>query len=146
MNFNSGFWEKVGLLCACWIVIAVALLLQPAESQVRTELSGDPDGKIKTVYSTSGRPVNQSEQAKGWHRVSDSVQLSAGQTTVTLNTSTENGAYDVSFLNFGTYHGQAHSSDTSKTYRVIPLTGSQFLIKSSDGSDTATVYFTVEGE
>lgn len=104
--------------------------------------------KVKTVYSVDGRPVNQALDAKGYHRITDSVKLVAGRANITLNTSTSDGKQDVSFLSWSTYAGQAWSRDTlaTNTYQIIQITGSRFVVKSSDSADTSTVYFRVEGE
>ena len=110
--------------------------------------SDQVEKRVKTVYDSNGRPVNQAMDAKGWHQVAGSVTLASGKATVALNTSTANGRQDVSFRSNKTYRGSAWSLDTSNTYtyRVYPLTGSSFLIRSSDTGDTATVYYRVEGE
>lgn len=105
-------------------------------------------GQIKTNYDINGRPVNQAQNAKGFHRVIGSTKLSGGVDTVTLNTSMSDGRQDVSFISSGTYHGLAWSLSASNdsTYKVIPLSGTKFIIKSSGGTDTATVKYIVSGE
>ena len=104
--------------------------------------------KIRTIYDSNGRPVNQGQDRKGWHQVAGSTKLSSGKATVTLNTSTTQGRQDISFLSSVTYRGIASSLDTTNTnrYWIVPLGGTSFRIKSSDGADTATVQWKVEGE
>ena len=104
--------------------------------------------KIKTVYDINGRPVQQSESNKGWHRVSGSATLSSGKATISLNTSTANGKQDISFLADTTYFGSAWSTDTTSVYRyrINPLSGTQFMIISDSSNDTSTVQFLVEGQ
>lgn len=104
--------------------------------------------QVRTVYDINGRVVNQAQDAKGFHRVSGSTKLVAGVDTVTLNSGTVNGKQDISFTGAGTYWGRAWSltPTNDSTYKVVPISGTQFLIKSSGGTDTATVNFVVEGE
>ena len=59
----------------------------------------DIEGKVKTVYDINGRPVNQSQDAKGFHRVTGSVKLVDGKATITLNTNIAEGRQDISFIN-----------------------------------------------
>jgi len=105
-------------------------------------------GKVKTIYTIQGRPTFQHRAAKGWHQVADAVKLVAGRATVTLNTSTAEGRQDISFFDKTSYRGLAFSLDTLNTftYSVIPLNGKQFMIKSTNETDTATVNFVVDGE
>ena len=104
--------------------------------------------QIKTVYGINGRVVNQALDAKGWHRVSGQVTLSSGVDTVTLNTSLMDGKQDISFIGDSTFGGRAWSLNqgNTNTYRIIPIGGNRFIVKSSDGADTATLRFIVEGE
>jgi len=106
------------------------------------------EGKIKTIYGPDGRPINQSETAKGWHQVAGTVKLSYGWGSVTLNTSTVDQKQDVSFLDSTSYRGLAWSLDTNNTntYTVIPRSGTRFVVRSSVRSDTATINYRVEGE
>lgn len=112
------------------------------------EIKDDVEQRVKTVYNSTGRPANQSQDAKGLHYVADNVQLSSGSVIVTLNSSTADGRQDISFISAFTYGGIAWNPDTSIdfTYRVIPLTGLRFKIQSSDNGDTSWVYYRVEGE
>ena len=106
-------------------------------------------GEIKTVYDvTTGRPVNQSQDAKGYHWGIGTVKLVTGRASVSINTSTADEAQDMSFISASTYRGSVWSSDTSNafTYTVRPIDGQQFLIVSSSGTDTSTVNYFVEGE
>lgn len=109
----------------------------------------DIEGKVKTVYGTDGRPINQSENSKGYHRVSGSCKLKGtGVDTVSLNSSIADGRQDITFIGQSTYFGQAWSlsSANGNTYRVIPIGGNKFEIRSSSSTDTNTVNFQVEGE
>ena len=105
--------------------------------------------QIKTRYDITGRVVNQRQDSKGYHRIVDSASLSNGVDTITLNTSITNGQQDVSFLDATTFFGTAWASSlTSRgnTYTIIPLSATQFIVVSSDTTDSATVRFQVEGE
>ncbi len=126
------------------ILISLALLLL----SVGAFTQDDTEGKVKTVYDINGRPVNQSQDAKGLHRVSGTVKLVAGLSTVTLNTNISNGRQDISFISESTYRGQVWVSDTSNSniYGIYPQSGTQFIIVSSDAADTNTVNYWVEGE
>jgi len=108
----------------------------------------DIEGKVKTVYDINGRPINQSQDAKGFHRVTGSVKLVDGKATITLNTNIAEGRQDISFINKYTYWGRVSVSDTSNTntYEVYPQSGTQFIILSSSSTDTNTVNYLVEGE
>lgn len=105
-------------------------------------------GQIKTNYDITGRPVNQAEDAKGRHRVLGSATLVNGVDTISLNTSTQNGRQDVSFIDNSTYFGQAWivGGNGGKTYEIRAIAGNKFVIVSSDTTDTNTVNFQVEGE
>jgi hypothetical protein len=115
---------------------------------VRMSKADETEGKVKTVYDITGRPVNQDQDAKGYHRISGTLKLVAGLASTSLNTNINDGRQDVSFINETTYHGQAWSLDSLNTnsYTVYPMSGIVFIIKSSNGADTATVQFMVEGE
>ena len=104
--------------------------------------------KIKTNYDENGRPINQGQGQKGQHRIVGSTTLSGGKATITVNTSTAQGRQDVGFLSSTTYRGHAWSLDTTNTnrYWIVPLSGKIFMVKSSDGADSATVQWKVEGE
>ncbi len=105
--------------------------------------------QIKTRYDINGRAVNQSQDAKGHHRVVGSCTLSSGVDTVSLNTSTADGKNDISFISSSTFSGRvwsANLANRSKTYSIMPLSGTKFVVVSSDTSDTAAVQFVVEGE
>lgn len=118
-------------LCLCSIIFA-----------------GEDEKRVKTHYDIFGNPVNQSIDSKGWHTVVGVVKLVAGQSTVTLNTSTSEGRQDISFIADSTYRGMAWSLDVTniRSYRVYPTSGKQFIIKSDSTGDTSTVRFRVEGE
>jgi len=104
--------------------------------------------KVKTTYDKYGRPVNQGQVRKGQHQVTGSISLSSGRATVTINTSPNQGRQDVGFLSSSTYRGFSWSLDTANanTYRVIPLSGNSFMIKSSDTTDNVTVQWEVKGD
>ena len=109
----------------------------------------DVKREILTVYDTTGRVVNQAQDAKGWHKVSGTVTLVSGVDTVSVNTSKVNGRQDLSFTSASTYSGRAWSTDIAnraKVYTILPLSGTQFVVVSSDNTDTATINFVVEGE
>jgi hypothetical protein len=135
-----------------WILFV--LLLVPITFAVevkKTEDRKNTDTKreILTVYDTAGRVVNQAQDSKGWHRVSGTVKLVAGVDTVTINTSKANGRQDSSFKSASTYYGRGQSSDIAnraKVYSILPLSGTRFVVVSSDDTDTATINFVVEGE
>jgi hypothetical protein len=129
----------VGCLCLLGVQIAAQ------QDSVRTL---EIEGRVKTVYGTDGRPVNQSQDAKGFHRVTGSVKLASGRAILSFNSSTENGKQDVSFISASTYIGKLSVTDTtnSYTYYFYPLSGKQAMIKSSSGTDTTTVHFIVERE
>ena len=136
------------------LLIFLALPLSAAIDSVKVDLNLETAqekrilGKIRTIYTTQGRPTQNTPSAKGWHQISDSQKLTAGKARVTVNTSTANGRQDVSFLSKTSYRGTAFSLDTlnGKSYRLIPLSGTEFVIISSDSTDTSTVLFLVEGE
>jgi hypothetical protein len=129
-------------------ILAVFTMIAGAFGQVQIEGKPNVEGRIKTIYDSNGKPVNQSEDAKGWHQVTDSVELTSGRAIINLNTSTIDGNQDVSFKSFKTYHGQAWSTDSNNvyTYRIVPLTGSRFQIRSSGAGDSSWVQYKVEGE
>jgi len=104
-------------------------------------------GEILTTYSPDGEPIHQSQDAKGWHRQFGAATLDNGRAIVNLNSSPAEGKQDVSFMADSTYRGVAWSLDTTNTniYWIIPLSGTQILVKSSDNADTATVRFLLEG-
>ena len=105
--------------------------------------------QIKTRYDINGRPVNQSQDAKGFHRIVGSCTLSSGVDTISLNTSTADGRNDISFISSSTFSGtvwSANIANRSKTYSIMPLSGTRFVVVSSDTGDTAAVQFVVEGE
>ena len=121
------------------------MVKRPVEPQVdMRKISGE----IKTVFGSDGRPVNQSQTNKGFHRVSGKTQMVNGRARVTLNTSTVTGKQDVSFNSSKTYKGIITIIDTinNKTYRVIPQDGKTAIIISSDSTDTASIIYTLEGE
>jgi len=105
-------------------------------------------GKVRTVYDVEGRPINQSQEAKGYHRVAGKATLKNGVDTVTINTSTADGRQDMSFLGDSTYSGMAWSLDAGNgnRYWIVPIGGNKFVVMSSDTTDNATVRFQVEGE
>lgn len=111
--------------------------------------SAEVERKIKTVYGIDGRPINQSSQSKGFHRVGGSIKLNGtGVDTVSLNTNIQSGRQDVTFIDQTTYSGRAWSlvAGNGNTYRIIPIGGNKFEIRSSSSTDTSTINFTVEGE
>jgi hypothetical protein len=106
------------------------------------------EGRLKTLYGIDGRPISQGQDAKGYHRVQGTAKLTAGVDTIDLNTSTADGRENVGFVGQSNYHGSAWSLSSANTasYRLIPISGSRFVITSSSATDTATVQFQVEGE
>lgn len=133
------------LLIAACLLCVVEAKIAPPTGRDQAKLV---EKKIRTGYDENGRPVNQGQDRKGWHRVTGSAKLSSGKATVTINTSTAQGRQDVAFLSRSTYWGTSWSLDTTNTnrYWVVPLTGKTLMVKSSDGADTATVQWKVEGE
>lgn len=129
-------------------IFLILIFISTSLGQVKIEGKPNVEGKIKTIYDSNGQPKNQSERAKGWHQISDSVQMVSGRANVTLNTSTAGGKQDVSFISFKTYNGTAWSTDSNNvyTYRIIPLTGSVFQVHSSGSGDSSWVQYKVEGE
>lgn len=103
---------------------------------------------ILTTYDTDGRPVFQSQIAKGFHRVEGEVTLVSGKASVTFNNSPLIGRQDISFQDSTSYRGYAWSLDTTNTntYRLYPVSGTRCIILSSDGADVGTVRFVVEGD
>ena len=130
------------------VAVLIALLILFLLFCYVSSRADNVEARVKTHYDTTGRAVNQSSDAKGLHYVTGTVKLSSGQVAVSLNTSISQGRQDVSFISQNTYSGTAFSLDTANTnsYRVIPVSGVKFIIKSSSGSDTATVQFRLEGE
>ena len=119
----------------------------PMTDSVQINKSVNVEQKTKTVYGVDGRPVNQSQYAKGFHRIHGTSTMVNGVDTITLNTSTANGDQDVSFIGDSTYFGMARSiSVNGYTYTIVPISGKKFVVVSSDTTDTATVRFTLEGE
>lgn len=108
----------------------------------------DVERRVTTAYDIYGRPVDQSQYNKGLHTVMGVTTLASGVDTLSLNTSVAEGRQDISFQSETTYHGTAWSLDATNTntYRVIPLSGHRFVVKSSSGVDTATVRFFLEGQ
>jgi len=106
------------------------------------------EGKVKTVFGSDGRPINQSQEAKGYHRISGEIKMVNGRDTIELNSSANDGRNDVTFIGIKTYTGSAWSlvASNTKSYRLIPLAGNKFEIISTDSLDTATVQYMVEGE
>lgn len=129
-------------------VITTSFVAGEIEDTTKVDQSEVVEKKIRTIYGGDGRPVNQGQDRKGWHQVTGSIILLRGNAVYTMNTSTALGRQDVSFLSESTYWGVAWSLDTTNTnrYWVVPLTGTTFMVKSSDGADTATVQWKVEGE
>lgn len=105
-------------------------------------------GKIKTVYDVGGRPVNQSVQSRGYHRVTDKAVLKNGIDTIEINTSTADGRQNIGFIGDSTYSGRAWSLNPGNQnhYWLVPIGGNKFIIMSSDSTDNSTVRFQVEGE
>jgi hypothetical protein len=134
----------------CLLIAALLLCIVEAKIAPTTEVdqAKTVEGKIRTIYDINGRPINQGQDRKGWHKIAGSTKLSSGKATLTLNTSTAQGRQDVSFLSSATFRGTAWSMDTTNTnrYWIVPLSGKTFMVKSSDGADTATVQWKVEGE
>ena len=157
INYNreeDNEWVKK-TVCKLFIILTLicfdAVVLNSAIAENTVDVV---QGLVKTVYDITGRPVNQSEDAKGFHRVADSVTLTAGSAQITLNTSTADGKQDVSFIGSSTYNGSAWTTDSTSnnTYKVYPLTSYIFKIKSYDSTgsfdatDVSTVYYRLEGE
>ena len=113
--------------------------------------SENTKGEIKTRYDLNGRPVNQGLERKGMHSVVGTATLASGTVTLKLNTSTQRGKQDVSFIDSSTYTGKAwtlYPGDTA-VYKMLAVSGTEFIIKvirGSEWSDTARVYFQLEGE
>lgn len=150
-----GFWSKIVVFLIAFSLSAGIVAEEIKKDSVVAKEKMVPMfdekrvlGKIKTIYTTAGRPTQQARASKGWHQVADSVKLVAGRAIVSLNTSTARGRQDVSFISKVTYRGMAFNLDTLSitTYKLTPLSGTKFLIKSSSTTDQALVYFLVEGE
>jgi len=110
--------------------------------------TGSLERGLTTAYDETGRPLFQSQDNRGWHRVIGTATMVSGRDTVALNTSFADGRQDISYHSGSSYGGFAWSTSESNTatYRVIPLSGKSVLILSSSGSDTATVKFLIEGQ
>lgn len=154
IHLELRFWPKIVMLLIALLFTAVIYAEEAKKDSVRSEvrISGIDEkrilGKIKTIYTMKGRPTQQRQASKGWHQVADSVKMVAGRAKVLLNTSTAQGRQDVSFISKVTYRGMAFNLDTlsTTTYKLTPLSGTKFLIKSSSIADISLVYFLVEGE
>lgn len=131
-----------------WIMTVIILALFAGVTNHGLADDQTVTGQIKTTYDINGRPINSREQNKGWHRVLGIATLASGVDTITLNKSIADGKQDLSFLADSTYGGRAWSlrQSNTNTYRIIPISPIQFIVKSSDGADTAVVRFLVEGE
>ena len=138
------FKRIILILAFLFLLLFISMIIstQNADGQNETEQ------RVKAVYGIDGRPINQTGETKGFHRVSASVKLVDGLATITLNTSTTDGQQNVSFISEDTYRGQVWVSDTSNTntYGVYPQSGTQFIILSSSATDTVIVNYWVEGE
>lgn len=122
-----------------WLTLVSACLIVGAT---------DVERKLTTAYDIDGRPFNQSQENPGLHTVFGTAKLSSGVDTITLNTSPSEGREPIGFLGDSTYSGTVWpltSADTDR-YWIVPLSGNQFIIMSSDGADTSTVRFKVEGQ
>ena len=132
--------------------LALILLLLPIAYGFDDTLAQDAAKKVKqetkTNYDINGQPINQSMDAKGFHRVYGSVTFVAGAPdTVTLNDSPAEGKQDVSFIDSTTYSGRAWAlNGESHRYWITPLTGLKFVVQTDNDTSTATVRFVVEGE
>ncbi|MCH8964065.1 MAG: hypothetical protein IIB58_03810, partial [Planctomycetes bacterium] len=107
------------------------------------------DKRLRTLYTSAGLPINRGFEAKGYHRVTGSVTLVAGVDTVTLNTIVGGGKHDISFTDSTSYWGRAWGSalaDRANSYSILPLSGTKFVVVSSDATDVAKVQFSVEGD
>jgi hypothetical protein len=138
-KFDFAWWVVGGVLVYLLVVLAI-IISQPK--------ADDTEGKVKTVYDITGRPVNQGQDSKGIHRITGQVELVLGVAVVNLNTNISNGRQDVSFISENTYSGRVWVSDTSNTntYAIYPQSGTQFIILSSSATDTNTVNYWIEGE
>lgn len=118
-------------------------------TKVIEKASEDAQRKTKTIYDVLGRAKNQGFDNKGLHRITGSCTLTNGVDTVTLNSSPADGKNDVTFLSDTTYSGRVWSTNIdnrANRYYIIPISGKQFIVVSSDAADTATVRYIVEGE
>lgn len=147
----------IALLIFAMAGLSDTIAVRPQESplvprdflpQSAKRLTKDLEWRLKTTYTPDGRPVNQGIDAKGLHYVAGNVKLVSGRAIVELNTSTSEGRQDVSFIGATTYSGVAWSTDTSNanSYSVMPMSGIKFLVRSSSGTDTMTVYYRITGE
>lgn len=143
-----GRTKTVILIIFCLVLMGNKPIMVDSTKLPQQDQSRIVEQKVKTRYDVFGRPVNQSQTAKGYHPVVGTVKLVSGAATITLNTSTTDGKQDVSFISKYTFRGHAYSLDTAntKTYRVIPVSATQAVVRSNDGSDTSTVQFVLEGE
>ncbi len=126
------------------IIVAILAMLEIKPGYTHE----DTEGRVKTQYGIDGTPINRGEGAKGFHRVTGKVKLASGQAVITISTTIVLGKQDLSFANDSSYSINVWVADTSNTdsYTGYPMSGTQFLIKSSNGSDTATVHYRAEGE
>lgn len=107
------------------------------------------EGRSFTRYDTSGFPVNQAQNRKGYHKTVGEITLSAGTATVNLNNIPGEDKQSIDFISRETFHGKAWSTDTTnaKSYIVYPIDHNSFIIKClTDTLDASTVKFQVEGE
>ena len=106
-------------------------------------------GQVQTIYEIgSGRPAQQGIFQKGLHSAQDQITLVAGRAIVEVNTSIQEGKQDLSFVDKDSYRGWAWTTDSTDTnrYTVIPLSGTKFLIRSSDPADASTINYMVTGD
>ncbi len=136
---------SIGLFLGFFLTMFVIAQNIPDPRAIALEMKRE----ILTVYNSTGRVVNQYEDAKGFHRISGLAKLVAGVDTINLNTNVTNGLQDLSFRADSTYNGLAWSSvigNRAKTYSILPVNGTQFIVISSDATDTATIRWQVAGE
>ena len=128
---------------------------QPAVSRVEFDSLKSQVSQIKqrlnSRYAISGAVFEEgSTQDAGFrgHDVQGECKLVAGVDTVIVNTNTSPGFANMEYKSKDTYSGYAFPliSGSGNTYQVIPISGSKFIVESSDNTDTATVRFLVEGE
>ena len=116
--------KVVGIvLCVAMLTIWCPVTGQIMPKTFEVDRAKVVEKKVKTVYDHNGRPINQGQDRKGWHRVGGSVTLSSGRAIVTLNTSAAEGRQDVGFISDSTYAGTAWSLDTNngKTYKIYAV-------------------------
>lgn len=141
INYESDSITILFLTVFVVALLCVALVFGQSEKQ-------DAKNEILTVYGSDGRPLYQSQDSKGWHRVIGSVTLSSGEATVTLNTSTSDGRQNISFQSSTSYRGYVNTvvdADKVNIYSISQNSGTSFDVFSDDGSDNSTVYYIVEG-